>query len=379
MEPPASASSGRAEERSGWFVMIDRELNARPVRLIDMTPHVLRVMDEHGATRRHELREVLGLMNPDAPMARVELGEIRFADGQRLPGMALVRTSGEENTLLWTHPRLRQLRIPLDGIRSVVFIPGGREPEPGLADAVRLTNGDRLEGFLVSVGEAITIETNDKELVRVPLERVESVSLVTSGTAAAQGARLWLNDGTIMDVRGLTMSDDGIVRLQRPLAAPEVLEQLHPLAAVRGILFDPAALVPLSRLTPTEISGPASRYVIPPPMVMEDDAPLGLGRLRFDGPTTVRYRQPAGAARFAAEAVLPDEARAWGHCELVILDDDREVFRAVLHRHQPRAAINVALSGSELTVRLTEGDRGPILDRVMLHRPAFLVETDRND
>ena len=88
----------------------------------------------------------------------------------------------------------------------------------------------------------------------------------------------------------------------------------------------------------------------------------------------MHYVLPAGATYFAAEAQLPALSRAWGDCELIIRDDDRTIFMTRLNGETPVAMIGVRLSGSTLTVEVTEGAAGPIHDRVVLLRSLILVE-----
>ena len=105
---------------------------------------------------------------------------------------------------------------------------------------------------------------------------------------------------------------------------------------------------------------------------LDDFAPLGLSRVEFRGPVTVRYDLVSGPMYFSAEARLSRMARSWGDCELVIRDDEQEVFRARLNAEHPTASIGVALHGSQLTIEITEGSNGPIQDHVVLHRAMLL-------
>jgi hypothetical protein len=71
---------------------------------------------------------------------------------------------------------------------------------------------------------------------------------------------------------------------------------------------------------------------------------------------------------------VPESARLWGDFELIVRDDDREVHRSHLNAATPTVSINVALTGSELTIELTQGEHGPILDRLVLARAMLLVD-----
>ena len=132
-------------------------------------------------------------------------------------------------------------------------------------------------------------------------------------------------------------------------------------------------MVPLARLTPISVETSATRFHVPAPRQLEQQAPLGLGRIEYRGPLVVRYALPAKCRRFSAEAHVPRSAGVWGDLELVIRDDDHEVFRSRLDATTPTAEINVPLSGSELTIELEQGEHGPIQDRLVVSRAMFLV------
>jgi hypothetical protein len=145
---------------------------------------------------------------------------------------------------------------------------------------------------------------------------------------------------------------------------------------IAAILFDRERLLALAGIAPTRVEGPPTRYMLPRPGIVNHHAPLGLSTIEFSGPITVRYALPAGCERFAAEAELPREARAWGDCEFIVRCDDAEMFRAHLSATSPSSTINVPLppkpAGCELTIEITEGAHGPIQDLVRLNRPMLL-------
>lgn len=368
-----SAQAPAGDERQRFTVLM-RSLEALPVRLAEINENAVHVWDEAGELKRIARKDVLGLISDEVFIQRdPDTGEAVLADGQRLPGTSIQRSVENDDALLWLHQRLRQVMIPIDSLRTARFQPGAPLPEPGVADVLRLTNGDRIEGFITGIGEAISLDVNGTE-ASVPLDRVASIRLVAIGAAerASESLRIWLTDGTVMDVRAIGLGEDGVVRVEQPLLAPEITQQFHGLRDVAGILFDPEVLIPLASLDAPSISGPPTRYTTPAPVLLDDVAPLGLARLQLNGPLTARWRIPPGVTAFAAEAILPREAFRWGHCEVIVLDDDREVFRATLSRTTPRVKIQVPLAGSELTIRIDEGEYGPIQDRIVLERAALL-------
>ncbi|MHC4082782.1 MAG: hypothetical protein ACYSU2_15835, partial [Planctomycetota bacterium] len=91
------------------------------------------------------------------------------------------------------------------------------------------------------------------------------------------------------------------------------------------------------------------------------------------GPISVQYQLPAGSAYLSAEAALPVKARSWGDCELVIREDDQQIFSTRLNAERPSAVIGLPLDGSRLTVEVTEGSGGPVQDQVVLLRALVLI------
>ncbi len=177
----------------------------------------------------------------------------------------------------------------------------------------------------------------------------------------------------MVDVARIVLGEDGFVQLVGlPFLTEQQAKQV-PLSALAAVLFDPDALSPFAALSPTRVQGPPTRYVVPPPKALDDFAPLGLSRVEFRGPVTVRYELLSGPMYFSAEARLSPMARSWGDCELVIRDDEQEVFRARLNAEHPTVSIGIALLGSQLTIEITEGSNGPIQDHVVLHRAMLLT------
>ncbi|MHC4709039.1 MAG: hypothetical protein ACYTA3_01070, partial [Planctomycetota bacterium] len=96
------------------------------------------------------------------------------------------------------------MEVPLDRIESVTFVGSASVPAPGDADTLQLANGDRLEGFVTALGDPITVEVlngggSDLKTIELPLDRVVSVRMVTPAQEPS-GRRLWLVDGTVVDV-----------------------------------------------------------------------------------------------------------------------------------------------------------------------------------
>jgi len=245
---------------------------------------------------------------------------------------------------------------------------------------VSLNNGDRLEGFMTRLADPLEIEISvdgTTRTVEIPIARASGAALVTA-RRPSRHRRVWFRDGTVLDAGRLGIGDDGYVRLETTwtdgAAAPGDGPMQIRLTDVSAMLFDPGAMIPLTGLEPARIEATAPRFRIPPPRVLDADAPLGLGRIEYRGPLLVRYALPPGCRRFAARASLAPDAREWGDLDLIVRDENTVVYEGRLSAENPTATINVALHGSELTIELGEGAYGPIQDRLLLTRAMLLVE-----
>jgi hypothetical protein len=162
-------------------------------------------------------------------------------------------------------------------------------------------------------------------------------------------------------------------RLEGVPFGPEPNQRIE-LAGVAAVLFNAEALLPFASMRPRRVQGPPTRYRVPEPTAMPDRTALGLSPVEFRGPVSATYVLPDGALWFSAEAKLPVLAREWGDCVLVVRDDDRQVVSVRLNAERPTASIGVSLTGSVLTIEITEGTAGPIQDRVVLERAMILVD-----
>ena len=349
-----------------------------PVRLVEVDDRTLVHGDADRGYRSVPLSRVVGLLAADALPAVSRTGLLRLSDGQRFPGEAFSGARAAADVLVWNQSAwLGRMEVPLDRIESVVFRPGTPVPEPGDEDVVLLGNGDQLDGFVTALGDPLVIDLaperpgDERLTLEIALDRVAAVRMVAP-RRPAHGTRVWLIDGTVVDVARLLMGDDGVVRLDGVGFVTDLPPKRLERSALVAAQFDSAGLVPFAALAPRSIQGPASRYVVRAPQALEELAPLGLARVELRGPIVARYSLPAFPVLLSAEASLPFSARSWGDCELIIRSDRREVFRVHLTGRAPTAQVSVLLEGGELEIEVTEGAHGPIHDHVVLHRAMLL-------
>ncbi|MCH6551079.1 MAG: hypothetical protein IH804_03575 [Planctomycetes bacterium] len=357
------------------FLLLRRDHHLETIQLVGIRDQTLVYGDHDQGFASVLLSSCLAIFRAEAAPADVSGGLLRLADGQRFPGRAFSGASGADGVLVWDQSSwLGRMEVPLQRIESVAFTQGAAIPRMGDGDRLRLANGDRLEGLVTALGDPILLEVAEdgRRTIQIPLDRAASVRMVTPRQTPS-GRRLWLIDGTIIDVSAVEVGDDVL----RPGGLPFVSQQpTKPLSisSLVAVLFDTEGLVPFAALEPVAVKGPLTRYVVPRPELLDDLAPLGLARVLLRGPVSIRYELPSAESYLMAEARLPPEARRWGDCELLIRDEGREVFRARLNADNPVVPIGVTIHGTQLEIEITEGANGPVYDHVVLHRAMVIRE-----
>ena len=375
----AASAAGSVLAASGNYLLVRRHHAVQEVVVAEIGAARLIHRDGEAGWASVPREQCVALLDPDALVVARRQGWLQLADGQRFPGQALSGSRSDKDVLVWIQSSwLGRMEVPLNRIEWVTFVGGAEVPEPGDGDVLQLANGDRLEGIVTQLGDPIIVEvlsgeTSQGGVVELPLDRVAAVRMVTPGQRP-QGNRLWLIDGTVVDANEVMLGDDGFFRVDGlPFVVDDPAKRIE-LAAVAAVQFDPEGMVPFASLAPFRVEGPPTRYVVPEPVVLDELAPLGLGRVSFRGPVSVRYLLPEGAIYLSAEAQMPLLSRSWGDCDLVIRVDDMEIFSTTLNARQPTASIGVPLSGATLTVEISEGSAGPIQDHVVLLRALVLIE-----
>ncbi|MHC4992956.1 MAG: hypothetical protein ACYTGC_18435, partial [Planctomycetota bacterium] len=181
------------------LLLIQRGLAVRPIDLVEIGSSTLVHLRGPDRWQTVQLSSCIALLDPEARDEERGGGMLLLADGQRLPGRAVSDAAPDaQDKLAWDHDRLGRMLVELDEIRFLRLHPDAPMIEPGDADQVLLANGDRLEGFVVSLGDPISIEVDTDSgtnVVDVPLDRAAAVAMVTPQRRTDK-PRLWLRDGT---------------------------------------------------------------------------------------------------------------------------------------------------------------------------------------
>lgn len=367
-------------------MIINAELEREFVRIVTMTDEQIHTDLGDGRTRSMPIDRCMGILfDEPADDAEHGVGQLHLADGQRYVGAVVADADLTDDVVAWSHPSLGRLDFQLDEVRAVTMPANdaassadGFRAEPDLADVIVLRNGDELHGFVLAINDPIVIEQlgngdDSGRIVELPIDRVASIAMITP-TRPASGRRVWLNDGTIMAVHAITMSEQGEfeVTSRRHDSGTQTFHLSR--GSVAAMLMHAERITPLSSITPTRVDGPPTRYLLSDPAVLDDAPLLGTSRIEYRGPVTVHYGLPPGTVRFAAEAELPPESRMYGDFELVIRIDGREVERRSINAAHPTATINAEITGSELTIELREGDSGPVQNHLILRRAVLLLD-----
>jgi len=349
---------------------------------------------------------------------------LTFTDGSRLHGVVPMTAFAPE-TFVLRHARLGVLSFALEEIAGfdsdAEFPLPDRAPGRGRAggdgpsgDVAVLSNGDRLEGFLVGLvlsgtdtepgAPAIRFETSgpgqtertgggagdgSANVRTIPLSRVSALRLANPSVPAV-GARVWMSDGSsprVASIGTITPTRWNLSVVRSPGSG--AIELGVPSWNVQGAVLDSAALVALSRLPAPRVTLPTGRRwsepVLGVPGAEDVDATqhAGVADVRdvlLPGPMAAAWTLPTGAMRVAGVLVLPEDSRTWGDCT-VRLSLERGASTTVLlsqrlSTERPEHAFNVELGGQGegvLRVEVDAGPSGPVQDRVVLRRVLIAV------
>lgn len=351
---------------------------------------------------------------PSAPPRAVSTLEL--VDGQRLTGSLSAPTGNAgpeaDQSLRWNHPRLGVQSIPLERVHTLrLAAPATPEARLALArqaalpgtpdgDVVLLINGDRLTGFVDSIGGpsgevVITPQSTPgakPQSVHIALEQTAYIALANPLVRPA-GIMLWLADGSVVTTDRFEFdAAAGRITLAArgapasPVPAPGASLDL---ADLRAVALDAARLAPVSSLKLARFAPASGRRLAEPPQIVPASegapSPLGADDILLPGPMFVEWQLPARATRLAGWITLEPSAWSWGDCTITIglLEPGRNepseaLARQTISASQPIMPVNVELPAitGDVRVRITldAGPSGPIQDRVRLRRMLVVTE-----
>lgn len=345
--------------------------------------------DAWGPEPRRALSPRVGL---DAAERGQRSGAMELTDGSRIVGSLLPRPM-EGELVAWVHPTLGRITLPLESVRRLALDaesarwqePMGLAESRGSKDAMLLTNGDKLEGFIAAVqasgaaGDAaeqahVRIEVDGQGRL-IPLERVREVRLSNPTRAARSGVRAWVGEGSVIGASAAESASGSSVSLRIEREPGKPGEWSLELDSLRALLLDASRLTGLGALTIEAQEPWAGRRWSPPARLWDghdgdSPAPLGAPDVLLPGPMTVRWTLPDRAASMGGWLLLPEGSREWGDCVVVIRFGEREAFRQRINGQKPAARFDLAVpaGASSVSVTIDPGEYGPIQDSIVLRR-----------
>lgn len=303
-------------------------------------------------------------------------GVLVLADGQRFPGR-YADSAAPDDSVAWAHPRFGLIVAPIERVAHIESLDPADTPHSAaterFSDRLSLTNGDALEGFVLSLADPVEIET-DAGVIEVPRARVARVDLA-SDAITPEGLMLWLDDGSVAALSDARLVDDETLLLTLRDTGGQAR---YALTSITAASLDAARIVPLSSLRKIREEPLGERALldgarVEPPRSPTSPSPLAASDIILPEPIAVEFALPDNASHFAAVAELPRDAFPFGDCEFVVSVDNVEVLRERLNPSRAAVEFAVPVRGSVLRIALEPGEYGPINDRAVLRRAIILL------
>lgn len=336
---------------------------------------------------------------PVRPAAAAEVergpsGALILVDGQRVPGRLLF-DADKPDCFAWESSLVGRISAPLARLAEVRFdaaptkdgrapaaaappTRGADEPARLPTDELILTNGDRVVGFLASLGRNAAVTRGGDAPITIPADRVTRIVLANQ-RESAQGPLLWLSTGDVLRFRAVR---------ERPAAngaageieidLPGGFRAQAPAASIVAITSSFDRLVPLSSLTPVD-DRPLNDQWRPeearatPPTTEPLFAAIDAADIQLPGARLIRWRLPAGACALVGAVGLPDRSREWGGAGFALWQLRRPLVRIALARDNAEVAVVTTLRGDDLTATLTPGQGGLAQTYAVLREPILIV------
>jgi hypothetical protein len=303
-------------------------------------------------------------------------GVLVLADGQRFPGR-YADSAAPDDSVAWAHPRFGLIVAPIERVAHIESLDPSDAPHSAaterFSDRLSLTNGDALEGFVLSLSDPIEIETDAGD-IEVPRARVARVDLA-SDAITPEGLMLWLDDGSVAALSDARLVDDETLLLTLRDTGGQAR---YALTSITAASLDAARIVPLASLRKISEEPLGERALldgarVEPARSPIAPSPLAAADVILPEPIAVEFELPENASRFAAVAELPRDAFPFGDCEFVVSVDNVEVLRERLNPSRAAVEFAVPVRGSVLRIALEPGEYGPINDRAVLRRAIILL------
>ncbi|MCG3121931.1 MAG: hypothetical protein GIKADHBN_00304 [Phycisphaerales bacterium] len=437
---PATTVAARSAPVAPLRTLVTTSLQKRDVRLVEWSKAGIRVADasvpeEFAAEAARDVvasTDVLAVFAlpglplvdstaPEAfeeyeletPAVRAGLVRVTLVDGQRLVGTIAPAAEDADpaseaaDTLVVQAGELGDVRLSLDDIAEVWMLgrPDSAEDdrqtrstaETPAADTVLLANGDRLTGFVESIGSQIVIsadstDSKEGETTAIPLNRCRRVVLSNPRTPL-DGMVAWISaDGGeihVVKASSLAATGAGETSLEIMLERADRSAVVVPTPRVVGVVPDASRVVSLSSLgVPRHEADSTRRWTRAPQVTRGAGAPLGLGDVLFPGAMKAQWTLPPGITALIGTIRLAPEARMWGECAVVLEvsgpDGTQQVWRGDFDPDRAATEVSIDLAGAServggaarLGVSIDPGKLGGIQDRILFEHVMLIRRPD---
>lgn len=293
-------------------------------------------------------------------------------DGQRVTG--IFESSGRK--LNWRSRDLGLIEIDLERVQWI-GPPTLATEAPPTKDRVVLLNGDRVDGFVNAIesDRGVQVETQESAPQTVSrwvdLARTVSIQLVPRPRPAT-GWRLWLRDGSVVDVDGWQRKGDQaqLLKLHLPGAAPVTT---IPWSAVLAIACPDSGIQPMwSQVWRTKDAAPVERLSAPV-IHMQPQRALDLHDLDLHGPGRFVMQVPPGARSMHCTLAAPPTLQGQLACTLHVFDGDQEVCTQRLDASTKPRTIDIPVHAQSITFELTDSAKGAFGAAVRLQQGWMLT------
>jgi hypothetical protein len=283
----------------------------------------------------------------------------RLVDGQCVMGGFDVG----DGVLGWRSGLLGLLSLDLERTRLIGPVSAAM-PVDLQRDQVLMVNGDRIDGFLVGIDaergigmERGAAATGARDVTWYPIHSATQVQ-VSGKDQPAEGWRLWLRDGSIVDVQGWRR-EGGTVELVAPRLPGSATRVTVPWSVVLAIRPPQGALLPMASL-PWQASGGEAlgRLAAATARVDTDPSPLDLRAVELLGPGTFVAKLPRPDMHVRLRACLPPRVMDMEGCMLVVRDARSRRAEARLDATRPDMEWSGQLEGDRLEIDLQPGPGG---------------------
>ena len=280
--------------------ILDRNLTKTPGTIEQITASAIHYSDPSGRPRSIDRSRVLAVysrkvhgatvptMGSAADRADGIAGVLRLSDGQIVPGF--FRPGSKPEMLGWSCRRLGQFSVPLDHVASILFLDSASSIVPsGKKDLVLLTNDDRVEGFIESIGADLNIDVNGVKST-FPVDRVAAARLANPYVQGGDEL-IYLSDGSVLaaaEIGSKIAGKPGAVEQSTPvrwaLAADNGAASVE-IGSIDAVVIDPKSFLPLSSV-PCTLAEPGGTRTKETVIEIADPsvAPLGLAAVTIRGP-----------------------------------------------------------------------------------------------